>query len=196
MYKSVASVCMALVAVVVLVGCGGQQPKAPAKEEPKLTASVRTLDEMTVASMAKTGPYTGVGQAIADLFAWAAKANVKPMGMSFGVYSTGPEVPQDSAKWEVCFAVAPETKPDKAAGVEVKKFGGMQIAATLHVGPYDKVQPVYDQLMKWIDENGYLIAGPAVEFYMNDPQTTPAESLKTEVAFVVQAKPEAEETTK
>jgi len=181
----------ALALVAVVIGCGSQAPKQPAPtSEPAFTAEVKTLPQMTVAAMAKTGPYNGAGQAIMDLFKWAETNEVAPQGMPFGVYFSAPSTPPESMKYEVCLPVAPETKPDEKAGVAVKPLGGMDAAATVYVGPYEKVGPVYEKLMKWITDNGYQISGPAIEFYLSDPAKTPAESLKSEVAFPVTKAPE------
>lgn len=191
MSKSVASALAALLVVVLMLGCGSQQPAAK-KEEPKLDASVQTMDSMVVAAVAKTGPYAGVGQALADLYAWLGKNKVQPAGGPCGVYYTGPEVPQDSAKWEVCVPVPAGTKGDK--DVVVKTMPPAQVAMTLHVGPFVNAGATYEKLAKWIDENGYTVAGPAMVFYLSDPSTTPAESLKMNVAFPVAAK-QAEQPT-
>jgi len=181
----------ALVLVAAVVGCGSQAPKQPAQPtEPAFTAAVKALPQMTVASMAKTGPYTGAGQAIMDLFKWAEGAKVATQGMPLGVYLSAPNTPPESMKYEVCVPVAPETKSDEKAGVVVKPFGGMEAAATMYVGPYEKVGPVYEKLMKWVTDNGYQINGPAIEFYLSDPAKTPADSLKSEVAFPVVKAPE------
>ncbi|MEO0082248.1 MAG: GyrI-like domain-containing protein [candidate division WOR-3 bacterium] len=180
-------------AILVMVGCGSKAPQPAGKtEEPKFTASVKMLNETNVAYLTRTGPYAGVGQAINELFAWLEKCQVKPAGGPFAVFLTGFEVPQESAKWEVCVPVPAETKGDK--DVAVKAMPATQIAAALYIGPYDKVGPVYEQLMKWVDENGYVVAGPCMEFYLSDPSKTPAESLKTEITCIV--KPKAEEGQK
>ncbi len=176
---------LALVAAV--VGCGSQAPKQDAKPaEPAFTAEVKTLPQMTVASMAKTGPYTGAGQAIMDLVKWAEASKVAPQGMPFGVCLSDPKtVAPESMKYEVCLPVAPETKADEKAGVAVKPAGGVEVAATIHVGPFEQIGATYEKLVKWIADNGYQVAGPGHEFYLTDPVNTPAESLKTEVAFPV-----------
>jgi len=56
-------------------------------------------------------------------------------------------------------------------------------AACLHVGPYDQVGATYDALQKWMEANGHTPSGIAYEFYLNDPQTTPATELQTQVVF-------------
>jgi len=186
MYKSVTGALVALLFLAAVVGCGTQTPQAPKQETPTFSASVKKLDEMTVASTAGIGPYHAAGAAIVELVTWAGNAKVPPMSAPFAVYLTGPEVPQESAKWEACMGVPADLKGD--AKVLVKQMAAMEIAATRHVGPYDKVGPVYEQLAQWVSENGYEVAGPALEFYLTNPQTTPAESSQTEVAFIVKAK--------
>jgi DNA gyrase inhibitor GyrI len=76
------------------------------------------------------------------------------------------------------------TKGDKAAGVVVKMLDPAMLASTIHAGAYDKVGETYGKLAKWVVENKYEFAGPALEFYTS-PENTPVESLKTEVCFIV-----------
>jgi effector-binding domain-containing protein len=58
----------------------------------------------------------------------------------------------------------------------------------MHHGPYDGVGQTYEQLGRWIAENGYEIAGPSEEVYLSNPQETPPAELLTEVRFPVRKK--------
>ena len=60
---------------------------------------------------------------------------------------------------------------------------GGKAAGCLHVGPYDQVGAAYRALQKWIEAGGYTPSGVAYESYLNDPQTTPAAELQTQVVF-------------
>jgi effector-binding domain-containing protein len=60
---------------------------------------------------------------------------------------------------------------------------GGTAAECLHVGPYDQVSAAYDALQKWMEANSYTPSGVAYEFYLNDPQITPAAELQTQVVF-------------
>ena len=60
---------------------------------------------------------------------------------------------------------------------------GGKAAECLHVGPYDQVGAAYEALQKWMEANGHVPSGVAYEFYLNDPQTTPASELQTRVVF-------------
>jgi effector-binding domain-containing protein len=41
----------------------------------------------------------------------------------------------------------------------------------------------YEALQQWTTANGYMPSGVAYEFYLNDPQSTPAAELQTQVMF-------------
>jgi effector-binding domain-containing protein len=60
---------------------------------------------------------------------------------------------------------------------------GGKAAECLHVGPYDQVGAAYDALQKWMEANRHTPSGVAYEFYLNDPQITPAAELQTQVVF-------------
>ena len=59
------------------------------------------------------------------------------------------------------------------------------MATTMHRGPYEQISPAYHTLAGWIAQNGYEIAGPPREIYLNDPQTVAQEELLTRVEYPV-----------
>lgn len=56
-------------------------------------------------------------------------------------------------------------------------------AVCLHIGPYDKIELAYNALGQWIKERDLVPTGVAYEHYLNDPQQTPQDQLKTRLAF-------------
>ena len=74
--------------------------------------------------------------------------------------------------------------PQKVPGVEVKletwEYG--TVAQILHLGPYDKEGPTIERLHKFLEENGYEIAGDHEEEYLTTPD---AKVVKTIVRYVV-----------
>ncbi len=167
--------------------CGNEETVIPEGFE----AKVEKLDSMTVAVIAATGPYQASGMKIGELFAWLGTAGVKMTGAPFGVYYDDPEsVPPESTRYEIGAPVSPDAESDPDAGVEVRPWGGILLAKTMHLGGYDKLTATYCALQAWVDANEYFIAGPAIEFYLNSPMEVPAESLKTEVCFQVLPKTE------
>ncbi len=185
MYKKISGI--VIVALVMLfIGC--EQPKPPATTQPEFNAGIETIDSMYVASLSMMGPYSEMNKPFNEMMAWFGKNKLEPTGAPFVVYYDDPtKVKPESTKYEVCFPVAPGVKGDKQ--VQVKKFGPVQVAATIYTGPYDKIGPTYGKLFTWIINNKYQVVGAPHEFYLNDPAKVPAESLKTKVAIPVMAAP-------
>ncbi|MBM3323208.1 GyrI-like domain-containing protein [candidate division WOR-3 bacterium] len=179
------------VTALAVIGCGGQKPAEPQVQkpaEPAFAAELVTTDSMVVASVSKMGPYSNVGQSVAELMTWlgSAKVQLAPDAMPFGVYFDNPaQVKPESTRYEVCIPVPKGTKGDKKAGVVVRVLPPMQLAQTAYTGPYEKAAPVYAGLYKWIGEKGYTPAGPMIEFYLSDPAKVPAESLQSKVCVVL-----------
>ncbi len=65
---------------------------------------------------------------------------------------------------------------------------GGKIVTSLHIGPYSECGPAYQAMNEWIQVHGYEAAGPAYEFYLNDPQETPPAELKMQIVFPLKAK--------
>lgn len=53
----------------------------------------------------------------------------------------------------------------------------------IHLGSYANLSETYAAVVKWIEENGYHIAGEPYERYLNSPHEVPEEKLVTEVYF-------------
>jgi effector-binding domain-containing protein len=58
---------------------------------------------------------------------------------------------------------------------------GGKAASVLHVGPYNGLGAAHDALHRWMAEKGFESATGYYELYLNDPQNTLPEALKTEV---------------
>ncbi|MGI6005482.1 MAG: GyrI-like domain-containing protein [Christensenellales bacterium] len=56
----------------------------------------------------------------------------------------------------------------------------------MYRGPYGEMAPVYDEMAKWIDENGYQAVGTAYEHYYNGPEFSESELLTKIVMPVTQ----------
>jgi effector-binding domain-containing protein len=53
-------------------------------------------------------------------------------------------------------------------------------------GPYDKIAMEYPNIMKWMKEKGYKMAGPVTEIYLEGGENVPPEQFVTEVQFPVE----------
>lgn len=60
-------------------------------------------------------------------------------------------------------------------------------AAVVHKGPYDGIPDAYEALAAWMAQHPeYRICGPAIDRYLNDPDTAPPEELETSILFPVE----------
>jgi effector-binding domain-containing protein len=104
----------------------------------------------------------------------------------------------------MCFAMwhDPEFKEanvDAEAGVYLKQpieaHGGVQVrelpactaASAIHAGSYRRLQEAYDALLRWVGSNGYQVAGPIRELYLQNSQPVRQddESYVTEIQVPV-----------
>ncbi|MFO7742988.1 MAG: GyrI-like domain-containing protein [Anaerolineae bacterium] len=58
-----------------------------------------------------------------------------------------------------------------------------KVATCRYIGPYSDMEPAYDALFQWMEENGYEPTGVAYEMYLSDPQETPPDRHQTQIAF-------------
>ncbi len=65
--------------------------------------------------------------------------------------------------------------------VEPIQLPGGEVAVATHVGPYRTLHETYAMVQRWITEHGRTSSRPMWEVYIDDPQLTPTDELRTEV---------------
>ncbi len=55
------------------------------------------------------------------------------------------------------------------------------VVSAIHKGPYDQVVGIYGAIIEYVFKNGYQIAGPSMELYLNDPMEVAESEILTEV---------------
>ncbi len=73
--------------------------------------------------------------------------------------------------------------PNTEVKIEQWEYG--TVAQILHLGPYDQEHPTVERLHKFIEENGYEIAGLHEEEYLTSPD---AKVIKTIIRYPVRKK--------
>ncbi len=110
----------------------------------------------------------------------------KPTGACFTIYHD-PEYKERDLDLEVCEPLAAPIAG--ARRVRVCELPGVEaMACSVHHGPFTTLPQAYQQIMKWIESNGYRITGPCREVYLhpsqNGSQTDP--NTVTEIQFPVE----------
>ena len=145
---------------------------------------MKKTEAQVVAYIGWKGPFSQIPEAMGELMGWIGQKGYRPTGPISGVYFSDPQqVPPEELLWEIRCPVGGGVSPSEpdAQGVGVKRLEPVEVAATVHKGPYHEVGPTYGILMGWIAQNGYQVAGPPEEIYLNDPSATPPEELLTEI---------------
>jgi effector-binding domain-containing protein len=121
-----------------------------------------------------------MGSTYGEIMQVMVSSGVQPAGPPFAVYHN---MDMSNLDVEIGFPVAKTV----AGGGRVKagKLPGGKAAVTLHVGPYGKIGEAYNRLTAFIKEQGMEPESFCYEFYLNDPDETPPEELKTEIYFPV-----------
>ncbi len=119
-----------------------------------------------------------LGKAYGAIIAYLNEIGEKPVEAAFSAYYN-----MDMSDLDVEMGF-PVSKPLAGKG-EIKAGeipAGKQVSC-MYKGPYKKMEPVYNAIMQWINENGYTPTGVAYEFYYNSPMEVPESELLTKVVF-------------
>ena len=108
--------------------------------------------------------------------------NQSPTDVPFAVYYN---THMDKLDIEFGYPVAVEMKGK--GDIKGSKTPSGRVASCVFTGPYGGLEPVYNEIIKWIKDNNYSSTGVVFESYLNDPQTTPQEELKTQIGFILKA---------
>jgi len=76
-------------------------------------------------------------------------------------------------------------KMSQSGEVRIKKTEPIEVAFAVHKGSYSKVVETFQRMVQWIMENGYIVAGPPINIFHNDPMVTPEDELVTEAQFPI-----------
>lgn len=143
----------------------------------------RTLAEQDTAVEYATLPVAEIGpwleRAFTEVAAYLTRKGAGPVGMPFARYH-----PTSDNRFEVEAGFPSSTPTGGEGDVEPSELPGGTAAMTVHVGPYDAVQPAYEALRAWVREQGGEPAGDAWEVYISDPSLNPDPATwRTEVVL-------------
>lgn len=150
-----------------------------------MEASVRKLDPKRVAFIRHRGPYAEVGPVWQRLTGWAGAAGVfGPDTEKFGMTYDDPDTtPPEKIRYDACITIGPDVVPGE--DIDVKDVPAGRYATAILVGSYEGLAETYDGLLEWISQEGLTPTRdrPCLEFYLEDPASTPVSELRTEVCI-------------
>jgi effector-binding domain-containing protein len=124
-----------------------------------------------------------IGEAMAsgfgEVFGFVARKGVTPLAMPMSLYIEMPSGAQMAFRAGVLVS-ADDAK--KAEGeVKAATIPAGDVFTTTHVGPYASLNQTHKALWDHMSAQGAAKAMPVWEIYVDDPQKTPEQSLRTEI---------------
>lgn len=118
---------------------------------------------------------------------------------SQGLVSSGPpfalyhNMDMEALDVEIGFPIAPgDVEKARAAtgqvgpdAVTLGTIPGGRVVTDIHTGSYETIGATYEAMSAYVGEQGLQPADWVYEFYLNSPQDTAPEDLKTEIRFPV-----------
>lgn len=147
----------------------------------KVRVTTKEITPFSYVSVRHQGPLSNFGTSVDILMGNMARQNIAPAGTMFAIMHKIPEEGQEmTLDWEVSFPVTAQVypQPPLTKGVWDHTF----VASANHTGPAETIGDVVDEIVEWIDQNGYKRAGPVLALFQNigDPDTIPSR-LQTEI---------------
>lgn len=156
-----------------------------------MNIAIEHLPATRVAFVRHTGPYSQCGQAWERLCTWMGKEGWLAGDCRFiGISHDDPEItPFEKIRYDACITVDDSFAPEGDIGVQVIPAG--DYARATHTGPYENLKETYGRLMgQWLPRSGRRLRNaPCLEFYLNDPGSTPPAELLTDVHVPLEARP-------
>ena len=81
----------------------------------------------------------------------------------------------------------PVAKPLPGKGdIKASEIPPRKIVSYMYKGLYSGMEPVYNEIFKWINEKGYQPTGVYYEYYYNAPDEVPESELLTRIVIPLQ----------
>jgi AraC family transcriptional regulator len=156
-------------------------------QEKTMDFELRPLPPMLFAAVRNLGPYNAVGPAFQRIIGWAMQAGVmtpetRVLGMS---YDDPSKTPADQLRYDAAVTLARPvaTPPD----VRIAVLPASTWAMAQHKGSYATMPRTFTGIFAALKSRPDLVPVwlPCLEIYLNNPQDTPTEDLRTDVGVPV-----------
>ena len=127
--------------------------------------SLKFFMPMKIASMEKKGPHAEIGKALDQISQSLKEKKVKISGDALGLLHGDPKGADfQQAHYEVCIPISGKIKGE--GEVKARELEKGAFACVTHTGPLDKLPDAYKVILKWVEENGYMISGATREVFL------------------------------
>lgn len=123
---------------------------------------IKNIESVTAAVMKYKGPVTEAANYFPNVFkSIMGKSNGAPFFCYYGVDSEA-----NIGEMELC---VPTAEIPKSNGITIKNFESTKAICVTYVGPYDKLPNVYEEVCRYIQQNGLDIQPPWREVFIKGP---------------------------
>jgi effector-binding domain-containing protein len=138
------------------------------------------LEQEQVLTIRRTVPQTGLGDFFSEIYPALMKEIAAqggaPAGAPFARYYN-----EDRAAFDTEAGIPFTGTVKPPSGAKVARLPGGEAAKTVHIGPYETLSEEYPRLERWLREHGKNVGIGPWEVYIDDPDKTSPEKLRTEV---------------
>ena len=129
---------------------------------------IKKVPAMQVVSVREVIPtYGDIGQLYGQIFKYTGRRRARPAGPALSIYYDE-GFRESDIDVEAAVPISKELPDDDS--VKFRELPAVEeMACIVHKGSYDTMGEVYNQIMTWIEANGYRVTGPNREVYIKGP---------------------------
>jgi effector-binding domain-containing protein len=137
---------------------------------PEQEVRIKQAPAQPVASLRDVIPtYSDIGELFEEMFSYLGQKGVTPSGPPFVIYHDE-EFRETDADVEVVVPMGGQIPEGER--IRMRRLPEVEeMASVIHNGSYETIGETYGQLMGWIEDSGYQIAGPGREIYLHGPES-------------------------
>jgi effector-binding domain-containing protein len=119
-----------------------------------------------------------MGDAFSHVFGFMGERKIKPAEPPISVYYT---YDPETIAFRAGFLVSKQDARKAAGDVKAGVTPAGRVVHFVHTGPYSTLRASYGEMMSWLEKEGLKLGVPTWEVYIDDPDRTPEDKLRTEV---------------
>jgi len=149
---------------------------------------IKEIEPFTYCSVQHQGPMGAMESSIQILMANMSRQNIPPGGTLFTIFHSIPEEGKDTTlEWEVGFPITALVLPQPP--LRKGQWDYATVASASHKGRIETLGDYVDEMLEWMDKNGYSRDGPILVQYLNiGSEDTIPSRLETEIWIVCNRK--------
>ena len=156
-----------------------------------LTVDVQQRGHVLVVALRREGrPYTNLNATFGEIWSWAESVDaIKDLEGIYGIPLDDPmSVDTDCLRYDACLALGVSAAPQPFHSFTLPAG---HYARLRHIGPYDGLEAATQALVGfWLPASGWQAADfPTMHQFINDPDTTPAKDLVTDILLPLRSYP-------